>query len=172
MNKSIGKRGEVQDILIFIITIFVLAIGLISLMYVIPALSNGLRVGGLNNSAEGSAAIDSLEIITMENIDNGFLMLFIGLGIGLIISSFLVRTHPIFLLFYIFILAITLLLGFYLGNTYSDFAANPTFADIQDESTFINLLMNNIVEITLGLGIMSIIIVFAKFSSFGGSQQL
>lgn len=166
-----NKKGELTDILIWIIYIFILAVGLFILMYIIPSISTGLRGSGLNNSAEGAGAINQLEDIGTSTINNGFMMLFVGLIISMMITSFLVRTHPIFLFLYIFILAITLLLGMYIGNAYNTLSTNSIFSSMVNNASFINLVMNNIVEITLAVGALSMIIVFAKFSTFGGQQE-
>ena len=160
-----SKKGEISDLLIWMITTFILAVGLFILMFIIPSITNGLRSAGLNNTSTGSDAIASLEGIGTNVINNGYLMLFVGLIIGLMISSFLVRTHPIFLFLYIFFLGITILIGFYLGNAYEQLVTNPVFSSMVNTATFINVVMRNIAEITLGVGILSMIIVFAKFSS-------
>lgn len=39
-------------------------------------------------------------------------------------------------------------------------------------ATFITFVMEHIAEITLGVTITSIIIIFAKFSTFGGTTQI
>jgi len=165
------KKGELVDIFIFLITIFILAIGFFILIFIIPNITNGLNTANLNNSAEGVQAIESLERIGTHTINNGFMLLFVGLIMSMMITSFLVRTHPIFLFLYIFFLAVTILLGIYLGNVYYDLQNNSIFASTVDDASFINLVMNHIVEIVLAVGAISMIIVFAKFSTYGGSQQ-
>ena len=167
-----NKKGELSDMLIFLVTIFILAIGLFLIMYIIPHISSGLRIAGLNNSAEGTDAINSLDSIGTKTINYGFLMLFVGLSISMMITSFLVRTHPIFLFLYIIFLVITVILAFYLGNAYQQMIANPSFAGMVDTATFPNWIMKNIAEITVAVGALSMIIVFAKFSTYGGTQPL
>lgn len=168
MLNLVQKRGEVTDVMIWMVTIFILAVGLFIIMYVTPSITQGLRTAGLNNSAAGANAIDDVESISISTINNGFMILFIGLVISVMLTSFLVRTHPIFLFLYIFFLAITILLAIYLGNVYYELQTNPTFSTTASQSTFINIVMNHIVEITLAVGALSMVIVFAKFSS-GGS---
>lgn len=166
-----NRKGELSDMLIFVITIFILAIGLFILMYIVPSITTGLRTAGLNSTSEGTSAIASLDYFSTHTINNGFLMLFVGLIISVMITSFLVRTHPIFLFLYILFLGITILLAFYLGNAYNQLTTNPVFSSMVNTATFSNLVMNNIAEITLAVGALSMIIVFAKFSTYGGTQQ-
>lgn len=161
-----SKKGELSDMLIFLITVFVLAIGFFIVIFIIPSVTSSLRFGGLNNSVEGAAAIDSLDGLT-GIVNYGFLLLFTGLIISLMISSFLVRTHPIFLFLYIIFLGVTIFLGFYLGNAYDTLITNPIFATTLANASFLNAIMSHIAEISLAVGALSMVILFAKFSSFG-----
>jgi hypothetical protein len=166
-----NSKAELTDIMIWMLTMFILAIGLFILMFIVPSISGGLRTAGLNNSVEGSNAIASLDTISTSVINNGFLMLFVGLILSVMITSFMVRTHPIFLFLYILFLGITILLSFYLGNAYFQMTSNPVFANMVNTATYSNLVMSHIAEITIAVGALSMIIVFAKFSTFGGTQQ-
>lgn len=166
-----SKKGELTDYLIFLITIFILAVGFFVMIFVIPAISSGLRNAGMNSTTEGSNAINSMESIGTGTINMGFMLLFSGLVISMMITSFLVRTHPIFLFLYILFLGITLLLGLYLGNAYYALEQNPALASAIPHAGFIHLVMNNIVLITLAVAALSMIIMFSKFSTFGGTQQ-
>jgi hypothetical protein len=138
----------------------------------VPQITGGLRLAGLNQSSEGASAISSLESMGTNGINMGFMLLFGGLIISLIITSFMIRTHPIFMFLYIFFLAITILLGVYLGNAYNQMASMPAFANTINDASFITLVMSHIVEISLAIGALSMIIVFAKFSTFRGTQQI
>ena len=157
--------------LVFFITIFVFAIVLFIFMFIFPSITSGLRTAGLNNSAEGASAISSVESTMVGTLNNGFMILFVGLILSVMITSFLVRSHPIFLFLYIFFLGVTILLSFYLGNAYYTMQNMPVFASVLAQATFINLIMNHIAEIVTAVGVLSFIIVFSKFSTFGGSQQ-
>ena len=162
------KKGDLPDMLIFLITIFVFAIGLIILAFVIPEISHGLETAGLNSTAGAQASIDELTELGVNGMQKGFLFLFTGFVMGLMISSFLVRTHPIFIFMYILFLGITVFLGTYIGNAFEQVATSPALADTTANQGLITIIMQNIVLITLVVGALSMIIIFAKFSSTGG----
>lgn len=166
-----NKRGDVTDILIFSILIFTFAIILFIFSFIIPEITDGLRAGGLNNTPEGTSAIDQLENFGSVGIQRGFFLFFVGLIISNLISAFLVRTHPAFLFLYIFLLILTVLVGTYLGNAYDAMRTIPIFADQLASQTLINLVMENFVVIIIGVSALSMVIAFAKFSSFGRSVQ-
>ncbi len=168
---SKDKRGDVTDMLIFVILIFAFAIILFVLTFVVSEISDGLRTGGLNNTDEGSNAIDQLDSFGVKGIQRGFFLLFIGFIISTLLTSFLVRTHPIFMFLYIFVLGITIFIGTFLGNAYNDLVNNPIFAEQLASQTLFHLVMDNIITILVAVGALSMIIVFSKFSSFGRSVQ-
>jgi hypothetical protein len=167
------KKGDLPDMMIFLITITILAVGLFVLAFVVPEITEGLNIAGLNNSAEGANAIEELTKVGTQTIQNGFFLLFVGLIASVMISSFLVRTHPIFLFLYILFLGVTVFLGTYLGNMYETISETTIFAGTLASQNLINLVMENIVVIVIAVGALSMVIIFAKFSSFrGGSNKI
>lgn len=162
------KKGDLPDMIIWLVTIFILAIGLFIFAFITPTITNALSDAGLNQSTEGAEAINSVSDIGTVVIQRGFFFLFVGLSIGVMITSFLSRTHPIFLFLYIIFLAITIFIGTYLGNAYNQLVSLPIFADTLASQSLINLVMSNLLVISLSIGALSFIIVFSKFRS-GGS---
>lgn len=166
-----NRRGDITDMLIFVIVLFILAIGFFIFAFVVPQISGGLADAGLNNTNEGSFAIDELSNFGTITIQRGFFFLFTGLIISTMISSFFARTHPIFLFLYILILAITVFISVYLGNAYEQFAATPIFAETLASQTLLNVVLSNMITIAIAVGALSMIIVFAKFNS-GGTGRI
>ncbi len=165
------KKGDLPDMLIFLITIFIFAIGLLIMAFVIPEISDGLNTAGMNETSGGKLAIDELTELGVNGMQKGFLFLFVGFIMGLMISSFLVRTHPIFIFLYIIFLGITLFLGTFIGNAFEQVATSSALADTAASQGLITIVMQNIVGITLAVGALSMIIIFAKFSGIGGSRN-
>lgn len=169
---GLNRKGDVTDILIFLIVMFILVIGFFILAYIVPQVTNGLGEAGLNNSAEGANAINSLSNFGTVGIQRGFFLLFVGLIMSTLITSFFSDTHPIFMFLYIFVLIITVFLGVYLGSAYQQMTSIEVFAQTLETQTIMNAVMNNILSIVIGVGVLSMIIVFAKFSSRGGGSGL
>lgn len=161
------KKGDLPDMLIFLITVFIFAVGLLIFAFVIPQISLGLEVAGMNSTSEGQSAIDELTILGVEGMQRGFLFLFVGFIMGLMISSFLIRTHPIFIFLYILFLGLTVFLGTYVGNAFEQVTTSDALAGTLATQGFISIVMQNIVIITLAVGALSMIIIFAKFAGFG-----
>lgn len=166
-----NRRGDVTDMLVFLIVIFILAIGLFIFAYIVPQISSGLDDAGLGESSEGGSAINRLSDFGTITIQRGFLLIFGGLIISTMITSFFARTHPIFLFLYIMVLGITVFLSVYLGKAYQDLTNIDVFAETLASQTIMNAIMSNIITIVIAVGALSMIIVFSKFTS-GGVQRV
>ena len=164
------KKGDLSDTLLFVITAFIFGVGMFVLMFVVPQISSGLRTAGLNDSTAMTNAINSIDsFVSIINYGTFFVM--IGLLMSILITSFLVRTHTVFLVMYILFIPISIILAVYLGNAYNTVATNTAFTAVYANASMINLFFENLVKITLVANFISIIIVFSKFSTFGGTQQ-
>lgn len=166
-----GKKGDVTDTLVFTILIFILVVGFFIISFVVPNITEGLRVAGLNNTAAGSNAINELDNFGTITIQRGVFFLVIGLMISTLISSFLIRTHPIFKFLYIIFLGLSVFVGTYLANGYDSIRNVAIFSDQLVQQTLMNLVMENLILIIISVGALSMVIIFAKFSSFGRSVQ-
>ncbi len=169
-RNNMNKRGDVTDIFTFLILVFILGVGLFIMAFIIPQITNGLGNAGMNASVEGADAISQLEDFGTIQIQRGFFLLFVGLSISTFISAFLIRVHPIFMFLYILFLILTVFIGTYLGNAYDQIRNISIFADTMASQTLINLVFDNLLTIIIAVGAVSLVIVFAKFSSFGRSS--
>lgn len=167
-----SKKGDLPDMMIFLVTAFVFAIGLLTLAFVIPAVADGLiGTGGIDENQGAKDAIEAIRELGVNGMQQGFFLLMMGLIMSTMITAFLTRTHPIFIFMYIFFLGITLFLGGYLGNAFEQFASSPVLVDTLGSQGLISIFMQHIVMIVLITGALSMIIIFAKFSGFLGSRQ-
>ena len=163
------KKGDITDSLAFLLTIFILAVGFFILAWIIPTITSGLNQANLNNTVEGANAINQLNDYGLNGIQRGFFFLFIGLCIAELISAYFVDTHPIWLFLYIIILAITIILAAYLGNTYESLINLSAFNGFQQG--YITAIMQNIIKIVIGITSLSMVIIFSKFAMGGGTQS-
>lgn len=166
-----NKKADVTDMPIFLLMLFILGVGIFIFVFVIDEISDGLRTANLNNTSEGANAINQLENLGTIQLQRGFMLFFMGLIAGTMISAFLIRVHPIFLFLYIFFLILTVFLGTYLANAYDDLRNIPAFADQLASQTLINVVFENLVPILIAVGALSLFIAFAKFTSLFGGRQ-
>jgi len=133
-----NKKGSLVDLFLFLSITFVLAIFSVSMYFVAnktnqalhdnsPALQKALGNSGnateIISSTFGqvSVAYSSLKWITF--------MLIIGYALSILITSFLVKTNPIFFVPYIFIVVIAVFISAPLSNSYETIYQNPILAE-------------------------------------------
>lgn len=167
MYKIKNKKGDVTDILSLVIIAFVLIIGFFIIAFIVPYVTNGLRIAGLNNTAEGASAINSLEDYGVNGIQTGVTWLFFGLCIATLISAFYADTHPIWLWLYIIFLVIAIILAGYLANAYQTIIESSYFANFSQNMT--TTLMQYSVYIYIGVACLSFILIFTKWAYLGNS---
>jgi len=158
-----NKHADITDTISFVIVVVILAIGFFIIAFIIPSITDGLSNAGLNNSVEGANAISRLNDFGTQGIQRGFFFVFMGMCIAVLISSFFIDTHPIFLFLYIIFLAIAVILGGYLANAYETFSTVSAFESFYESQTLFNMVMSHIVLITIIVGALSFIIIFSKF---------
>ena len=165
-----NKKGDPTDVLVFVIVFFFLAIGFLTIIFLTSQISTGLEGTALGDHEDVSPHLEGLESFGPNVAGWGFLMLFAASLLGLVVSSFLIRQHPVFIIVYILMLIVTLVLAWLLSWAWDSIITFYPFDEAVQEAVLINLFMNNLVLIALAFGALSILIVFSKvFTSPGGS---
>lgn len=170
MLRPLGKKGDLTDGLYIIIFLFILAIGLIVGLIVNDKLKTAIETTALNDTVAAGNIIEAFDNVNTNTVQRGFVLVFGLLMVAVILSSFLIRVHPVFIFLYIIFLIIDLFVAVYIGNAYNTFRTNTEIAKIAANQTMINFILEHIVEISLAVGVLSIMIVFAKIFSQRGSR--
>lgn len=127
----INKKGNATtDLLVWVIVVFAFAIAMGSIVYV-----GGQIVSVFSNIAPSLSTpqvnASILMADTIGHIPDAYVplhwisvALIIGSVIMVLLGNFLVRVHPIFIVPYIFIMAIVVIISVPLANTYEDLLTN------------------------------------------------
>jgi hypothetical protein len=166
--RLIQKKGDPTDIILLVIFLFVFAVSFLVYYYFTGVTADALSNSPLNIT-ETQGGIQTLRDLGSQGASQGFLMIFLALLLGMMITSFLVRIHPIFLVVYILVLAINIFVAVVMGNSYHLITSQEPFTTLAANQPIIVTFMNNIVLITLVSGVLSMIVVFAKV--FGPGDQ-
>jgi len=160
--KKMNKKGDVTDYITFLIIIFFLAISFLVAALVNSEMRNVITNTDINNTDVASEAVSQIDNIIENTTDNGFTLIFAFLIIGMVVSSFLVRVHPIFIFLYIIFLAVSLFVAIPLANTYQLLVNNPALASVGEHQIKTTWFMQHIAKILLGVGALTIIVTFGK----------
>ncbi len=156
------KKGDPTDIFLFLVIIFFIAVSFIVVIFANTKIHEIISTTALNQSDAYSSIDASFTNINDFIIQRGFTLFFAILVMGILVSSFLIRVHPIFIFIYIITLLVTILTAVYLSNTYALLVANAQLALIADKFATITWVMQHSAKILLAVGAMSMIIIFGK----------
>jgi len=159
-----NKKGYMQDFLFF---------GLIVLILSIIIVSGGKIYGDYNDKYQDSNAGDFSKNL-QDNaqgrynvvFDYVFMFVFIVFGLSIIVSMFMLDTHPVLFVALIIIFSIILIVMGILGNAFDRFKANDDMASTAASMPVMAWLMSHILEATLVFGFIGLVVLFAKFREY------
>ena len=163
-----NKRGDFTGVLFLIVSIAIFAIFLLIVGYIVPQITTPLadKIGiseEINNSLGATTSVAENTFPTL------WLILFGGLMLGLFATSFFIDTHPIFVPIFALLLIIAVVVAIPISNAYEALAEEATLSDAAAQQGLIVFIMSNLPLVTFIVGLLSLIIAFAKP---GGNQSL
>jgi hypothetical protein len=162
-----NKRGDVTEIFTFLIILFFLAVAFLVVGFANNEIKNVIDEE-LSSTTTGNRSSEQLDNINTNSIQTGFVVIFGFVIIGMMISSFMVRIHPIFIFMYIIFLATAIFLAVPIANAYQLISEADVLEATAANQSMIVWVMEHLVLITLGVGALSMIVVFAKLAKSDG----
>ena len=162
-----NKKGDVTDYITWMVVIFFLAVSFLIVAFANDKLKGVVEDTALNETSIASDIVEDMDRITTTTVQNGFAAVAGILILGMMISAFMVRIHPVFLFMYIVFLAVSIFVCVPLANAYQLLTEAETLATIAAQQTIINWFMEHLIMITLGVGVLSMIVTFAKLGAGG-----
>lgn len=174
MQRFLRRKNDPTDIILLTIMLFFLAISLAVSLFANQIVQSVITNTVLSETPAYDSINESFTNINQFVAQRGFTLLFSILIIGILVSSFLVRVHPVFLFLYIITLGVAILVTVYLANIYAMVVSNPQLMEIAEHFAMTTFLMRNSVYIMLGVGALSMIIIFGKIGGglFRGGDDL
>lgn len=163
----LNKKGDVTSGITFIVIIFFLAISFIVVAFINDKMKDVVEDTVLNQTSVASGIVDSMNFITTTGIQRGFALIFVFMIIGMMVSSFLVRVHPIWIFLYIIFACFAVVITVPIANVYQLFIENETLSSIASQQTLITWVMQHSVLILIATLALSMIILFAKLPDRG-----
>jgi hypothetical protein len=163
------KKSDPTDIILLLVILFFLAVSMTIALFVNEKIKGVIDNTTLNESSAYPKITSSFKTINETTVQRGFVLFFGLLIIGILVSSFMIKVNPVFIFIYIFTLAIAIFVAVYLANTYELLVSNAQLMAIASNYAMMTWVMQNIVKILLGVGALSMIIIFSKI--FGGGES-
>ncbi|MFA6074086.1 MAG: hypothetical protein WC758_08265 [Candidatus Woesearchaeota archaeon] len=165
-----SKKGNPVDIVFLLVIVFFLAVSMVVALFMNTKIQSIISTTELNSSGAYESINDSFNYINSFVVQRGFTLFFGILCIGILVSSFLVRVHPVFIFIYIFTLVMAIFTSVYLANAYEMVVSNPQLSVFAVKYTMITWVMQHIAKILLAVGALSFIILFGKIGGGGNSN--
>lgn len=174
MINKLNKKGSVYGVAILMATIVIVAFTIVITKYIITEFYTAWNAEIFPEVTNATAT----KMITAQNyvvggfsvFDYGITILFIVLLIGLIISSFMIPTHPIFMVINFVGIFFLVFLGMVMNNTYGEFIAggDATLMTTADQFPIMNWIIAYLPFIAAIAIFIVTIVVYTRSSGGGG----
>lgn len=153
-NNNQAMKGFIGDQLEMIILFFILGIIFILFTYVYTIMG-----------ATGNATLDA----NMVYAKNGMLgmnslapIFIVGAGVALILSAFMIKTHPAFFIIFFILQIIFAFISISFANAWDGIWTGSALASTASQFGMWTFLMRYLPFVSMGLGIITAIAIFAK----------
>lgn len=151
-----------RDIVVIGVLLFIFGAGFFILNFFTHTMVD--RIVSVPAVNESTATVEAFEGVgeTVNRLDYVFLGLMIGLALALIITGWLVGGEPIFMAIYFIIVIVAVLLTNFLAYFWDVFSNASVFGVTLSYFPITNHILNNLPLYTAIVGIIGIVVMFAK----------
>lgn len=160
-------KGDITEIIYGTVLIFITAIVILIMYKVMIAWNDNVQDNDLLG-VRGSGYLQTHTDSYPATFDAIFTFLLVGVGLILLVSSFMVKSHPIFFVVTFLIFLMFIVMWSVMANTYDDFANASELQELREEFVMMEYLMRNFPFIMLVLSSLVAVIQFAKDYGGGG----
>lgn len=155
-----SKKGVVTEIAYFVLFLFIAAVVIMITAKVYTSLQDGIQSSSLQ-SANTDALFQKTDN-AYKTFDSMFLVLVVGLCIGIIISAFFINSHPIFYVITILLWPIVVIISAALSNAYESLMAVSAMQQSTISMTTIPFVLDKLPYISIILSILIMVAMYAK----------
>ena len=156
------KQGDFTGMLYLIVSVFALAVVILIGGYIATTTSNELKQKMGDSVAEVNQSFNATINVAENTLSAVWYIGFAGLLLGLFITAWFIPTHPIMVAPFIILLVIGVILGVAFSNAYEKLYGVTQFSEIASTQTSVNFMMSNMPYVALVIGVLALIITFAK----------
>lgn len=113
-------------------------------------------------SNESKAFVATVEANYPSTFDTVFLLALIFLWVLLIVSSFLIDTHPVFFVVTLVILVMCFVISMLIANTYEEFSDDTSFSTYAAEFPITSWVMSHLLIVIIVMGFTVGVTLYAK----------
>ena len=156
------KKGQIQQIVFVIVFITIFAISVLLGRGILDRFDNQLEDGG-HHTNESREALNTFQS-TWASFDTLVVFVVIGLTLGLLVTSWVLPSHPVFVVVNIIGIFVLVLVSAVLANTYGEIKESGIFAEGGDYDN-IDFIMTKLPWICVVITVLSSIVLYTKRGS-------
>jgi len=167
-----SKKGSIQDVFLIGVLLFISAIFFVIIFIVQNKIDTAMSPALENVSVGSSIGITTVSNVFNNSLNYLYLAVFFALLIGALIMAYMTPTHPIFYVLAIILFIGLMIISVVLSNAWQTIAAaNADTVNAVSHLSYANYIMNNLPIVSLVIGLLMAVILFAR-SSGGGSGTM
>lgn len=152
-----------RDVLLVGVLLFIVGIG-----FFVVNFATNTAIDSLKNNTEFNSSPTSIQALSdsQDNAVNrvdwfffGFMLAFV---FGILITGWLVGSHPVFMFFYLLIIIVGVVLSAVFANVWETITQASVFGSTISHMPIANHVLTNLPLYLAGLGIVGIMVMFAK----------
>ena len=157
-----GNRGQLTQVIFIIILLFTIGLTLLIASKILTGFWTSLDEAAIT-TAETNQTRVAFDTVP-ATFDYGMLFVVFGLSIGLMITSFMIPSHPIFIVINFFGIYLLVFLSMTISNLYGEIIAGEDSPFITEAESYpiTNFLINYMPYICVIIVFFSTVIMFAK----------
>lgn len=160
--KKMHKRGQILQIAFIAIMMVVIGFTLLIASKILTQFWGAVEDGGMTTAAtnQTKAAFDTVP----ATFDYSVLFILIGLTLGLVVTSFLIPSHPIFMVINVFGMFFLVWMAMSISNMYGEMVASADSPFLVEVESYpiTSFIINYLPYICVVLVFLSTVIMFAK----------
>lgn len=157
-----NKKGSLTDMFIICGVVLIFFVGLLTSFKISTEFNNQIQSSDIFPSESKDAGNDMVDLYS-GTVDNSFLFLVIGLGIGTLILASMIAVHPIFMIPGIFVYLMLIFFSAITSNIYHEMATAEGFTTLANQLTFISTILTYFPWVIGFFGALLMIVMYNKY---------
>lgn len=153
------KKGSVLDLFFITASIFAFAMVLVVSYFIMTQFQGAFEATEYANITNSSFQAG---LQGFQAFNGGFLLVFMAFVLFTLISVYFIRTHPVFFVVNIFILALLIIISGMFSNVYTEMFTNNSMSSAANFFTYPALLIGNLPILMIIVAIVITVIMFGK----------
>ncbi len=164
-----NNRGNIEGSLLMIVSIAAFAIFILIVGYIGNTVATEMKDQVNSTNEDVNAAFDRSITTSTTTLSTLWYIVFAGLLLGVFVTAWFMRELPILIPIYLIMLVCAIIIGAAMSNAYEALTDVATLSTASAQQQGVAFFMFNLPYVALVIGLIALVLAFAKPDSVGGS---